>query len=224
MKNKFLDLINEYYPLTKQNIKEFEKVKVGIMKFYIEKYNAENFGNVSIMNGVGMFGLMKMDTIIINPFEKDMALFSYDIINIMNNETLFLEQYDTLLDESYREIINENMSILVNSFDKVENEPYISKWYDSLYLDKVSFKKKSKKIKNYFDSIALEYLMKYLDLSKEAKDCDETLKKEKARQYTEGLLLNGGPSTDVFRKKKGQEFTEKFFREVLFGTNKISRN
>ena len=66
--------------------------------------------------------------------------------------------------------------------------------------------------------------MKYLDLSKEAKDCDETLKKEKARQYTEGLLLNGGPSTDVFRKKKGQEFTEKFFREVLFGTNKISRN
>ena len=128
------------------------------MKFYIEKYNAENFGNVSIMNGVGMFGLMKMDTIVINPFEKDMTLFSYDIINAMNNETLFLEQYDTLLDESYREIINENMSILVNSFDKVENEPYISKWYDSLYLDKVSFKKKSKKIKNYFDSIALEYL------------------------------------------------------------------
>ena len=126
-----------------------------------------------------MFGLMKMDTIVINPFEKDMTLFSYDIIHAMNNETSFLEQYDTLLDESYREIINENMSSLINSFDKVENEPNISKWYDSLYLDKVSFKKKSKKMKNYFDSIALEYLMKYLDLSKEAEDCDETLKKKR---------------------------------------------
>ena len=32
-----------------------------------------------------------------------------------------------------------------------------------------------------------------------------------------GLLKNGGPSTDVFKKELGEEKTEQLFRKFLFG-------
>lgn len=35
--------------------------------------------------------------------------------------------------------------------------------------------------------------------------------------YAEGLLANGGPSTDVFKKQFGDEKTAELFRKVLFG-------
>ena len=219
MENKMLNLIQAYYPLEKQDVKEFETIKVGGMKFHVQQYYAKDFGNISRMSATGMFGLMKMDTIIINPFHKDMPLFSYDFIQAMKNNTLLIEQYDTLLDSSIRDIIQNKMKDLITSFDKVKDEPYESHWYDSLYLDKVSFRKKGKNMKDYFETITLKYLKEYLEISIDIPQCDPSLKKEAARKYTEGLLSHGGPSTDVFIKKKGKEFTGKLFREVLFGTN-----
>ena len=38
--------------------------------------------------------------------------------------------------------------------------------------------------------------------------------------YVDGLLTNGGPSTDVFKKKLGADATAKLFKEVLFGTGR----
>lgn len=36
--------------------------------------------------------------------------------------------------------------------------------------------------------------------------------------YVEGLLKNGGPSTDVFKKGIGEEKTAELFRKILFAT------
>ena len=47
---------------------------------------------------------------------------------------------------------------------------------------------------------------------------DEAAKREKTNAYVEGLLKNGGPSTDVFKKALGEEKTAELFRSVLFGT------
>jgi hypothetical protein len=46
------------------------------------------------------------------------------------------------------------------------------------------------------------------------------LKKAKAAEYSDGLIKNGGPSTDVFKKEFGDEKTGRYFREVLFGTGR----
>ena len=46
---------------------------------------------------------------------------------------------------------------------------------------------------------------------------DRNQKQEKAAYYVNGLLANGGPSTDVFKKPLGDEVTAKLFRNVLFG-------
>jgi hypothetical protein len=49
------------------------------------------------------------------------------------------------------------------------------------------------------------------------KVADVVKKKELSKEYVEGLLREGGPSTDVFKKALGEEKTAKLFREVLFG-------
>jgi hypothetical protein len=47
---------------------------------------------------------------------------------------------------------------------------------------------------------------------------DMAAKRERSAAYVNGLLKNGGPSTDVFKKSIGEEKTRKLFEEVLFGT------
>ena len=65
------------------------------------------------------------------------------------------------------------------------------------------------------------YLNIYLQILKAAPACDPAIKKKASEVYSEGLLENGGLSTDQFVKAKGRAFTEELFRRYLFGTETI---
>ena len=69
------------------------------------------------------------------------------------------------------------------------------------------------------DSAAIEYLKAFLSSdAKTAFNAEE--KQKKTEYYVSGLLKNGGPSTDVFLKKLGEEKTKELFEKVLFGTKR----
>ena len=92
-------------------------------------------------------------------------------------------------------------------------------WYISIKLEEsVSVKGKVKTDKEFFDKYALEHFQAYINTVNGGADVDSELKKEKASVYVEGLLKNGGPSTDVFKKALGEESTAELFRNYLFGT------
>ena len=97
MITKLLNIIESKYPLKKLDAGEFSSLKANGMKFCISAYYAEGLGHVSVMTAKGFFGLMKMDTLIINPKEADLPLYSYDRIYAMGNDTLIVELYDTLV-------------------------------------------------------------------------------------------------------------------------------
>ena len=65
---------------------------------------------------------------------------------------------------------------------------------------------------------SMQYLEAFLATSQNAAPCEAEPKREKASVYVEGLLKNGGPSTDVFKKGIGEEKTAALFRKVLFAT------
>jgi hypothetical protein len=91
-------------------------------------------------------------------------------------------------------------------------------WYDSINLA-VSLSKKGKKVHSAaFAVCALEYLQAFLTAAAGAATCEAEPKREKAAIYVEGLLSNGGPSTDIFKKGIGEEKTADLFRRVLFST------
>ncbi|MBE6942980.1 MAG: hypothetical protein E7453_01785 [Ruminococcaceae bacterium] len=214
MTEKMLKRISAQFPLKELSCGEFAQQKVSGMRFQIRRFTAEGLGSVSEMRAVGFFGLMKMDTLIITPTEKDMPLYSYDRVLAMGNDTLIFELYDTLLGETELS----GLEKVKETYQELPDHDLGKHWYDDIKLP-VSLSKKGKKVHTAaFDKCTLEYLDAYLKAAKAAAVCDAAQKREKASVYVEGLLKNGGPSTDVFKKSIGEEKTGELFRKVLFAT------
>ncbi len=133
----------------------------------------------------------------------------------MGNDTVFLEMYDTRLD---RTVTPDAAVKAAEKYADIPEEPVDPNWYDDIKLPGCIKKTGKQDITPRFDSLTAEYLDAYITLCKEAKECARDEKIKEAQSYTEGLLSNGGPSTDQFIKAKGREFTEKLFRETLFCT------
>lgn len=214
MTERMTEIIGQAFPMTELDCCEFAKMKVSGMTFRVRRYEAKGLGNVSVMTASGFFGLMKMDTLIITPTQTDMPLFSYDRVHAMGNDTLIFELYDTLLgstDLSKLDEVKKGAAYLPDH-DLGEH------WYDSIKLPQ-SLSKKGKKAQTPgFDATAIHYFAKFLETAKTAPSCEAAPKREKARVYVEGLLANGGPSTDVFKKGIGEEKTARLFRRYLFAT------
>ena len=214
MTDRMLAIIDKAFHLAEQDCGEYKKMKVSGMGFTIRCFRAEGLGSVSVMVASGFFGLMKMDTLIITPTEKDMPLFSYDRVHAMGNDTLIFELYDTLLDKADLTALEQ---VKADAKD-LPNHDLGEHWYDPIKLA-VSLSKKGKKAHTRaFDHTAMAYLDAYLAACRAAAPADEASKREKASVYVEGLLANGGPSTDVFKKGIGDEKTAALFRKTLFGT------
>jgi hypothetical protein len=206
--------ITAKYHLNGITVGEFSKMKVNGMNFEIWAFHADGLGHVSAMTASGFFGLMKMDTLIINPTEKDLPLFSYDRVHALGNDTLIFELYDTLLEEANLS----RVEAVKAKYAALAEHDLGKHWYDEIKLP-VSLSKKGKKAQRAaFDQCAIEYLESFLEAAEGAPYCDPAGKKEKASVYVDGLLTHGGPSTDVFKKGIGDEKTAQLFRNILFGT------
>ena len=213
MTDRILNVLKSQYPLQPLDAGEFASLKAGGMKFAVKAYRAEGLGHVSVMRAKGFFGLMKMDTLMIVPKEKDLPLYSYDRIHAMGNDTLIVELYDTLtapFDASPIDKVRQRFSALP------ERDPG-EHWYDGIKLPQ-SISKKGKKTETLaLDELALEHFDAYIHANAAAVT-DPAAKNSRSALYVNGLLEMGGPSTDVFKKTLGEAATAKLFKRVLFGT------
>lgn len=214
MTDSILNIIKKKYEITEVSVGAMATLKANGMTFSIKAYQAKGLGHVSVMRAKGFFGLMKMDTLIINPTDVDLPLYSYDRIFAMGNDTLIVELYDTLVG-AYCE---EPMQAVKSEYqDLAERDPG-EHWYDNIKLASSISKKGKKNQQARFDELALRHFEAYL--SDEAVPVsDVNAKQEKASYYVNGLLEKGGPSTDVFKKALGEEQTAKLFGDILFGTH-----
>ena len=214
MIDNLLNLIKAYYPLKENDAGSFKSFDVNGMNINVFYYDAENLGNVSIIKGGNQ--MMSMDSLIISPFYKDITLFSYDRIKAFGNDTIWLELFDVTLNKNTNASLINNLNDVLSKYEDIKNEEHHSNWYDSILLPTSINKKGNNEISSRFDDLEEEYLSEYLKDSLKALICEETLKKDKCKEYCDGLLNNGGPSTDVFKKAKGEEFTKELFHKVLF--------
>ncbi len=214
MIQKLLRTVTESFHLSAAEVGEFRKMKINGMTFHIWAFEAEGLGHVSAMSATGFLGLMKMDTLIINPTEVDMPLLSYDRVHAMGNDTLIYELYDTVTGEADLQAVADVKAAHASLPDHDLGEH----WYDSIKLAECISKKGKKAQTPAFDTLTQSYMDAFLTCCKTAAPCSAAAKREKASVYVEGLLSNGGPSTDVFMKAMGKEQTARLFRLVLFGT------
>ena len=213
MTSKLLNIIKGRYSLTRIDCGEFAEMKVSGMNFEITAYKAEGLGHISIMRAGGMMGLMKMDTLIINPTEIDLPLYSYDRIFAMGNDTLITELYATTLGDYSDATLNK---VKDGYADLAERDPG-QHWYDSIKLPSSISKKGKKKHTARLDELTLRHFEAYL-ASSTAPVTDREAKQNKTQVYVDGLITKGGPSTDVFKKSIGEAKTRALFENILFGT------
>lgn len=213
MTNELLKVLGARYPLTAVDPEEFSVLKAKGMRFGAWAWKAEGLGHVSLMQAKGFFGLMKMDTLIVNPTKIDLPLYSYDRILAMGNDTLIAELYDTTAAPFDASALDK---VLSGAIELPERDPGVH-WYDEIRLPQSLSKKGKKAQREAFDRLALDHFSAWLKT-----DCapltDPEEKKRKTAAYVDGLLAQGGPSTDVFKKALGEEKTALLFRKVLFGT------
>lgn len=217
MTNRILEIIEKSHALTKKSAGDFATFKAKGMTFNCEVFDAEGLGHVSVMRAKGFFGLMKMDTLVIAPTDKDLPLLSYDRIYAMGNDTLIIELYDTMGEEktelSAISAVKERFALLPERFAEGEEPKH---WYDDIRLSETTSKKGKKAHSADFDKYTLEYISEYLALR--AASCDRAEKIARTELYANGLITQGGPATDVFKAEFGEEKTGEIIRKVLFGT------
>lgn len=217
MTNKILDLIKKNHTLVAKSVGEFKTFKAKGMTFVCEAFDAEGLGHVSVMRAKGFFGLMKMDTLVIAPTEKDLPLLSYDRIYAMGNDTLIVELYDTMaekkVDLSAVVSVKQKYAHLPERFAEGEEPKH---WYDNIRLPETTSKKGKKGDTAGFDAYTLDYISAFLALDGES--CDKVEKIARTEIYASGLITQGGPATDVFKQEFGEEKTGAIIRGVLFGT------
>ncbi len=214
MMDAILETVGQSFPLKELDCGAFSVQKHSGMTFHIRAFEAEGLGHVSVMKASGFFGLMKMDTLMIVPLHKDMPLLSYDRVLAMGNDTLIFELYDTFAGK-------QDLASLADAKQMYRDLPdhdLGEHWYDSIKLPESLSKKGKKAHRARFDDCVAAYTKAFAALCGQAPEADEALKREKASVYVEGLLTNGGPSTDVFIKGIGKEKTQELFRKVLFAT------
>ena len=213
MTEKLLQLLQLQYPLEVCDPGAFSTLKAKGMRFTVRAWEARGLGHVSVMEAKGFFGLMKMDTLIVNPTERDLPLYSYDRIQAMGNDTLIAELYDTTVG-GFRAPALE--AVCADGAALQDRDPG-THWYDGIRLSQSISKIGKKAQREALDSLAADHFSAWLTA-----ECppltDKAAKQAKTDAYVEGLLTHGGPSTDVFLKTLGREQTEQLFRRVLFGT------
>ncbi len=199
------------FPIRRLDIGEFEEISGKGMRFHTRVYDADGAGRLCLMEMRAFFGLMKMESAVFSPVGLDGPLFSCDLVDAMGEDTLLLELYDTTISHPGMGALGEIMA----SYGTLPAYDPGRHWYDSLRLPVSDFKK-GKGLRGAFAGYVREYTEGYFSLLPDCGACDPAEKRKRNAAYAEGLLKNGGPAVDTFRKILGEEKTALFLKKYMF--------
>ncbi len=211
-----LAIIADKYRLVEKDPGEFRSFSSGAMKVWMECFHAQGLGHVCALRASAMLGLMKMHTIVINPRERDMPLFSFDYIAAMGRQTLLLELYDTM--ESPGTILDALSPLFAvkAGIAELPDHDLGVHWYDGMKLAPSLAKRTGRKDASRLCLAAADFLKAYIALAGGAEMASGD--NPKVAEYVDGLFLHGGPSTDAFKKALGESKARTLFETVVFGT------
>ncbi len=221
MKNKsdiceyLLAALKREYALQKNDIGADSLLKKRGMTFETESYEVAGFGHFCILRMKAFFGLMKMETAVLAPFEADVPLFNLDRVRAVGKETLIAELYDTQIEPWPPEKQAEFDRIREWDSDLPEKKQE-AHWYDGL-LYSCSYHKQGKKLTARFDRTAQAYVNTYLSQLASAPRCERGEKTAKNAAFARTLTEKGGPAVDTITKLFGKETAERLILTHMYG-------
>ena len=162
------------------------------MVFETKSYEITTVGHLCILRMKAMLGLMKMETVVLAPEEKDMPLLNLDWVGVLGKETQIVEFYDTQLTPCSPESLAGFQAVCDRDADlpNMEAKPH---WYDAILLP-CSYHKAGRGISKRLAAAAHDDLEQYIRQLKVAPLCDQAAKKAATRAFAERLCTEGGPA------------------------------
>ena len=207
----FKSSAGSHFHLTEQDIGEFSDMKGRGMRFITKVYEAESGGQLCLMEMKAAAGLMRMETGVFSPTDLDGPILSFDHIKAVGKETLIIELYDCTFSHPAFDEIEE----VKKRYESIPDYDPGQHWYDAMRLP-VSVFKQGRKVTEEMSMLFKDYSDIYFRLLKGCLPCDPDEKKKCNGEFVNGLLSNGGPAVDTFRKMMGDEKTETFLRNYMF--------
>lgn len=216
-----LDIAKKYFDVRELEVPaEYASMKTSKMSTSIEQYYIDGLGNMTFQHAKGMMGLMKMEMMCVTPIDRDLPLFSFDIIDVMGNYTLIIELYDVMLNKD--DTLNASLEEIKASYASLPDDDRGEHWYDNIKMSSsVSKKGKKKVLQAPCDELFEKYISEYFKYASGLELVTSPEAKRIASDgYVQGLLDNGGPSTDIFVDMLGKEKTTEYFKKYIFGTER----
>lgn len=219
--NRGMDLVSSNYDIEKVETGEFTNLIIQGIDYNIEQYKIKDVGNLLVMESKDSSKL-QMVSFVITPYYKALPLFSTDYIYMNEKRSFLIEYYDLVekKDELYLNYMNRFASLKAEH-SELEDMTLKECWYDS--LKPVCTAKNTDRSKDLeISSMFIDNLKLFIEMEKNSKLLTEEERKSKwkiTQDYTDGLVDNGGVSTNVFKAIMGPDGTKEFFNKVFFGTN-----
>ncbi len=211
-----LKQLARHYKIRRIDIGRDAHLSKSVFVFNTRTYEIEDVGHVCIMNMKGMFGLMKMETVILASTKKDVPLMNIDWIKVPGKQTLLGELYDTQLAPWPEESQAAFMQISEHDRDLPDYSSDFRHWYDSL-LYACSYHKTGRGVSSRLHASAREFSALFVRQLKEAPECDVEVKKEKIEAFARELAANGGSAVKMFTKLFGQETADRMVIHHMYG-------
>ncbi|MBR3295582.1 MAG: hypothetical protein IKI62_04990 [Clostridia bacterium] len=203
MDEQVLEALGKEHRITEMDVGSDAILKKKGMRFHVRRFSIESVGNLCIMDMTAMFGLMKMQTIILSADEKDVPLMDLDIVKAMGKMTWIVELYDT--EVSFRnDGLLERCGIIKEKDSDLEDHVTGKYWFDDLRYP-CSYSKKTKGYSKRAEMSCRGYIDAYMDELKKAPVCDREKKRKKIAYFAEGLYKSDGPAVSQMKRLFGEE-------------------
>ena len=219
--NAGMELVTANYEIKEVETGEFANIQIQGIDYKIKQYDICGVGNLLVMDSRNS-NKLQMVSFVITPYYKALPLFSTDYIYMQEKRSFLIEYYDLVpkKDELYLNYMD-RLAGLKEQHNHLEDMVLRECWYDS--LKPVCTAKKADKLKDIeISSMFAANLKLFIEMEKGSTLYTEEERKQKWRitqDYTDGLVDNGGVSTNVFKAIMGVDGTKKFFNDVFFGTS-----
>ena len=214
-----LSLLSQHYSVHKIDIGEDAHLLKSGFVFDTRTYEVRDIGHLCIMNMKAMFGLMRMETVILASTKKDMPLMNMDWVKVPGKQTLIGELYDTQLSPWPEESQAAFSQISDRDHDLPDYKSGSGHWYDSL-LYPCSYHKAGRGIASRLDASAADFSSLFVGQLVEAPVCDYESKKAKIEEFAQKLAANGGSAVNQFTKLFGQETANRMVVQHMYGCDR----
>ena len=214
MINHFLSELKKKYECKQIDVGDFKEVKIEGSKITIEAFDIDGVGRVSTVEVIGFLKLWKMQSLIINPLEKDAPIYYYHRHNRKGRDICKIEVLDMLLEVREFPEFNPVLEKYADIQD-LEDKP---NWYDEIKMPSCILKAVKKNENAKLDEVAKDHFAAYMQVIENSPVCGKARKKECVKEFTDGLVEESGIAVlQLFRSYYKKYIAKALCLDILFG-------